>query len=98
MKTLSGGDGGADRTLRVAWFAHDRTPSVFAALAGTRFVENAVGWSIKRFVRSKRRYRTHSRLTYATRWPRQLTTCAQASSTAKTRLIHLDLTHADMGI
>ena len=57
---------------------------LFAALAVTRFVENATGWSIKRFVRTARRYRTvqirvgahtltaedHSRLTYATRWPR----------------------------
>jgi len=31
---------------------------VFAALAATRFVENATGWSIKRFVRTARRYRT----------------------------------------
>jgi hypothetical protein len=31
---------------------------VFAALAVTRFVENATGWSIKRFVRTARRYRT----------------------------------------
>ena len=31
---------------------------VFTALAVTRFVENATGWSIKRFVRTARRYRT----------------------------------------
>jgi hypothetical protein len=31
---------------------------VFAAPAVTRFVENATGWSIKRFVRTARRYRT----------------------------------------
>lgn len=31
---------------------------VFAALAVTRFVENATGWSIKRFMRTARRYRT----------------------------------------
>jgi len=31
---------------------------VFAALAVTRFVENATGWSIKKFVRTARRYRT----------------------------------------
>ena len=31
---------------------------VFAALAVTRFVENATGWSIKRFVRTARGYRT----------------------------------------
>ena len=31
---------------------------VFAALAVTRFVESATGWSIKRFVRTTRRYRT----------------------------------------
>jgi transposase len=31
---------------------------VFATHAVTRFVENATGWSIKRFVRTTRRYRT----------------------------------------
>ena len=31
---------------------------VFAALAVTRFIENRTGWSIKRFVRTARRYRT----------------------------------------
>jgi transposase len=31
---------------------------VFAALAVTRFVENATGWSIKCFVRTVQRYRT----------------------------------------
>jgi transposase len=31
---------------------------VFAALALTRFIENRTGWSIKRFVRTARRYRT----------------------------------------
>ncbi len=31
---------------------------VFAALAVTRLVENATGWSIKKFVRTTRRYRT----------------------------------------
>ena len=31
---------------------------VFAALAVTQYLEDASGWSIKRFVRSARRYRT----------------------------------------
>ena len=31
---------------------------VFAALAVTRFIEERTGWSIKRFVRTARRYRT----------------------------------------
>ncbi len=31
---------------------------VFAALAVTRYVEDATGWSIKKFVRTARRYRT----------------------------------------
>ncbi len=31
---------------------------VFAALAVTRFVEDLTGWSIKKFVRTARRYRT----------------------------------------
>jgi hypothetical protein len=31
---------------------------VFAALAVTRFIENRTGWSIKKFVRIARRYRT----------------------------------------
>ena len=31
---------------------------VFAALAVTRFIEDRTGWSIKRFVRTTRRYRT----------------------------------------
>jgi hypothetical protein len=31
---------------------------VFAALAVTRFIENRTSWSIKRFVRTARRYRT----------------------------------------
>jgi hypothetical protein len=31
---------------------------VFAALAVTRNVENTTGWTIKRFVRTARRYRT----------------------------------------
>ena len=31
---------------------------VFAALAVTRFIENRTGWSIKKFVRTARRYRT----------------------------------------
>jgi len=31
---------------------------VFAALAVTRFIEVRTGWSIKRFVRTARRYRT----------------------------------------
>lgn len=53
---------------------------VFAALAVTRFVENATGWSIKRFVRTARHRsgsaptrwppKSHSRPTYAARRPR----------------------------
>jgi hypothetical protein len=31
---------------------------VFAALAVTRFIEGRTGWSIKKFVRTARRYRT----------------------------------------
>ena len=31
---------------------------VFAALAVTRFIETRTGWSIKKFVRTARRYRT----------------------------------------
>ncbi|MCI0687415.1 MAG: IS1634 family transposase, partial [Sporichthyaceae bacterium] len=31
---------------------------VFAALAVTRLIEDRTGWSIKKFVRSARRYRT----------------------------------------
>jgi transposase len=31
---------------------------VFAALAVTRFIETCTGWSIKKFVRTARRYRT----------------------------------------
>jgi hypothetical protein len=31
---------------------------VFAALAVTRWIESETGWSIKRFVRTARRYRT----------------------------------------
>jgi hypothetical protein len=31
---------------------------VFAALAVTRFIEDRTGWSIKRFIRTARRYRT----------------------------------------
>jgi hypothetical protein len=31
---------------------------VFAALAVTRFIEDGTGWSIKRFIRTARRYRT----------------------------------------
>lgn len=31
---------------------------VFAALAVTRFIEDRTGWSIKKFVRTARRYRT----------------------------------------
>ena len=31
---------------------------VFAALAVTRFIEDRTGWSIKKFVRAARRYRT----------------------------------------
>jgi hypothetical protein len=31
---------------------------VFAALAVTRFIETRTGWSIKKFVRAARRYRT----------------------------------------
>jgi hypothetical protein len=31
---------------------------VFAALAITRFIENRTAWSIKKFVRTDRRYRT----------------------------------------
>jgi transposase len=31
---------------------------VFAALAVSRWIEHATGWSIKRFVRTARRYRT----------------------------------------
>jgi hypothetical protein len=31
---------------------------VFAALAVTRFIENSIGWSIKKVVRTARRYRT----------------------------------------
>lgn len=31
---------------------------VFAALAVTRHIETATGWSIKKFVRTARRYRT----------------------------------------
>ena len=38
--------------------AETKTMLVFAALAVTRFVENATGWSIKRFARTARRYRT----------------------------------------
>jgi hypothetical protein len=33
---------------------------VFAALAVTRFIEDRTGWSIKKFVRAARRYRTIS--------------------------------------
>jgi hypothetical protein len=32
--------------------------TVFAALAVTKFVEDRTGWSIKKFVRTARRYRT----------------------------------------
>ena len=32
--------------------------TVFAALAVTRSIETTTGWSIKRFVRTARRYRT----------------------------------------
>jgi hypothetical protein len=32
--------------------------SVFAALAATRFIEDRTGWSIRKFVRTTRRYRT----------------------------------------
>ena len=31
---------------------------VFAALAATRFIETRTGWSIRKFVRTARRYRT----------------------------------------
>jgi hypothetical protein len=31
---------------------------VFAALAVTRFIEDRTSWSIKRFIRTARRYRT----------------------------------------
>jgi len=31
---------------------------VFAALAVSRWIENATGWSIRKFVRTARRYRT----------------------------------------
>jgi len=31
---------------------------VFAALAVSRWIENQTGWSIRRFVRTARRYRT----------------------------------------
>jgi hypothetical protein len=31
---------------------------VFAALAVTRFIEGRTGWSIKKFIRAARRYRT----------------------------------------
>jgi hypothetical protein len=31
---------------------------VFAALAVTRFIEHRTGWSIRKFVRTARRYRT----------------------------------------
>jgi hypothetical protein len=31
---------------------------VFAALAVTRFIEDRTGWSIRKFVRTARRYRT----------------------------------------
>lgn len=31
---------------------------MFAALAVTRFIEDRTGWSIKKFVRTARRYRT----------------------------------------
>jgi hypothetical protein len=31
---------------------------VFTALAVTRFIEHRTGWSIKKFVRTARRYRT----------------------------------------
>ena len=31
---------------------------VFAALAVSRFIENRTGWSIRKFVRTARRYRT----------------------------------------
>ncbi len=31
---------------------------MFAALAVSRWIENATGWSIRRFVRTARRYRT----------------------------------------
>ncbi len=32
--------------------------TVFAALAVTRFIEDRTGWSIKKFVRTARRFRT----------------------------------------
>jgi hypothetical protein len=35
-----------------------RLSVVFAALAVTRFIENRTGWSIRKFVRTARRYRT----------------------------------------
>ena len=38
---------------------------VFAALAVTRFIEDRTGWSIKRFVRTARRYR-HIQVALAT--------------------------------
>jgi len=35
-----------------------RLTIVFAALAVTRFIEHRTGWSIRKFVRTVRRYRT----------------------------------------
>jgi hypothetical protein len=35
-----------------------RLAIVFAALAVTRFIEDHTGWSIKKFARAARRYRT----------------------------------------
>jgi hypothetical protein len=35
-----------------------RLAIVFAALAVTRFIEDRAGWSIRKFVRAARRYRT----------------------------------------
>jgi len=40
----------------LGWNRHSQ--AVFAALAVTRFIEGGTGWSIKKFVRTTRRYRT----------------------------------------
>jgi transposase len=42
---------------------------VFAALAISRWIESATGWSIRKFVRTARRYRTTGcRVTNGSRW------------------------------
>lgn len=46
------------RVLEEAGVARGVVSIVFAALAVTRFIEARTGWSIKRFVRTARCYRT----------------------------------------